>query len=323
MPFDHELKIERAAKHLKDATAEIRLWLSGDRYNVRYEFDLNAHWTEAIPPGPIPGGGSYYLAGSVFIPGQGPGTPPLGVDFGQGVVVAYARAENPPVETLSVIIGDALHNMRSGLDTLAYTLSRAYTNPLPQDIASSSEFPIFGDEDARGTSGVGNARFHQTKKDGSPAPGSGLHKIRGWDPAAQTLVERLQPYHEGANFRTHPLWMLHDLDRTNKHRLLHTTVAAFEGTLWDINEFANIRAIGPGVVQSLGGSLDTENVIGRIYGLHPVDPRTEMHVKIIPALDVAFSRQAPAAPGASVVGTLSSIQTYLTDTVIPTLAPFL
>ena len=73
MPFDHELKLERAAKHLKDVTAEIGLWLGGDRYSVRYEFDLNAHWAGPIPPGPISDGGSYYLAGSVFIPGQGPG----------------------------------------------------------------------------------------------------------------------------------------------------------------------------------------------------------------------------------------------------------
>ena len=109
----------------------------------------------------------------------------------------------------------------------------------------------------------------------------------------------------------------------NKHRLLHTSVAAFEGTLWDINEFANIRAIGPGVIQSLEGSLETENVIGRIYGLHPVNTKTEIYVKILPALDVAFSRQTPAVSGASVTKTLSSIQTYLTDTVIPTLTPFL
>ena len=79
-------------------------------------------------------------------------------------MVAHAQAEAPPVDTLSVIIGDALHNMRLALDALAYTLSCAYTNPLPQDMASSSEFPIFGDEDAHGTSGVGSARFHQTKK---------------------------------------------------------------------------------------------------------------------------------------------------------------
>jgi hypothetical protein len=107
----------------------------------------------------------------------------------------------------------------------------------------------------------------------------------------------LQPYQRGNGFRSDPLWIRHDLDRISKHRLLHTTVAGFDGAVWDIVVFTNVRAIGPGMMQSLAGTVETDTPIGRIYGINPVDPDAEMHVDIQPALDIVFSKQAPVAGG--------------------------
>jgi hypothetical protein len=327
MMLDHELKLRRAAKHLQDLDAEIKSWLNAGHYSVRYEFDLETTWDGPIPPvlhGVPPGGAAYYLAGGVFIPGQGPGTAPDGAEFGQSVVTAYASvAEQPSREPISVLIGDALHNMRSALDTLAYALATAFSQPLTHELASGSEFPIFGDEDRKGTTGVGSGLFHQRTRKGLPAPGSGLAKTQGWDPRAQTVVEGLQPYKRGNDFRSDPLWILHDLDRVSKHRLLHTGVASFAGTLWDLERFTNVRCLGPGLIQSFGGAVQTDTPIGRIIGIHPIDPSTEMHVGINPAMDVAFGDQAPVSVGQPVLATSNAIYMHIRDFVLPPLARFL
>lgn len=191
MAFDHELKLRRAFKHFRDLNHEIAGWLGEDHCSVRQEYD---------PDGTT--------------------------------LVVYATAEQPPNDEWGVLIGDCFHNLRSGLDALAHALASAHTVPLTDEIAYTSEFPIFGDEDRAGNSGVGCGAFHKTHikghRAGQPMPYSGLHKIRGWCPDAQTVVERLQPYH-GPDFREHPLWLMHDLDRVSKHRLLHTTIAASTG----------------------------------------------------------------------------------------------
>lgn len=324
MPFDHELKMARALKHLQDLGHEVSTWLNGDHHTVRYELDRDSNWSGPIPPGPAPGNTArYFLAGSVFIPGQGPGTPPPGVQFGEGVLTAYATAEQPPGDPIGLLIGDALRNMRSALDNLAFALSSSYTNPLSDEFANSSEFPIFGDEDRQGNSGVGEAKFTAVDRRGDPARGSGLAKIRGWPPDAKTIVEGLQPYKRGQDFRSDPLWVLHELDRLDKHRLLHTTVAASRGTLWDIGEFRNIRCIGPGFIESMDATVETDTPISRIVGIHPIDPDTEMHVEIKPALAVAFSPGTSVAASQPVIDSLAAVYNYVVATVMTPLARFL
>jgi hypothetical protein len=318
-PFDHELKLRRALKHMKDLNGEVGAWLNGNHHSVRYEFDLNA----LGPPVLGPEGGNYMLGGPVFIPGQGPGTAPEGVQWGRGLMTALATAEKPPADPFSLLIGDSLHNLRSALDALAYALASAFTKPLPKEITNSSEFPVFGDEDGKGTSGVGFALFNQKTKKGAPAPGSGAFKIRGCDPAVQTIIEGLQPYKRGDAFRTHPLWKLHELDRISKHRLLHTTVAAFYGTTWETRRFTNVRCIGPGMIVSLSGAIETDTPISRIYGIHPIDPDAEMHVEIQPAIDVAFAPGTPDVENEPVLKTLASLYDYIVTDVLPPLSGYL
>lgn len=328
MTLDHELKLGRAFKHLMDLQTEGDRWVGGDHHTIRYEYDPDARWDGPVPPGnPNPDTMStYYLASGVFIPGQGPGTIPNGVGFGWGKMEALVTAEQPPNDNLSVLIGDFLHNLRSCLDNLAYTLAASHTSPLPDDLAHSSEFPIFGDEDRAGNTGVGSAMFHQLRKNGDPAPGSGLHKIRGWHPDAQTAVEGLQPYHRGNAYGEDLLWLLHDLDRIDKHRLLHTTVASSFGTLMEPGTSRNIRCIGPGFMRVFGGAVDTDTPIALIYGIHPIDPSTEVHVEIRPALDIGLEPQTPVASVATrtpLVRLLTDIYTHIGGTVIPSLTPFL
>ena len=310
-PFDHDLKLLRAMQHLQDFDTKARTWLGEEHYTLRYEYDPDARFGGASRP--FRNQGFYMLGGSVFIPGQGPQTAPPSIEFGQGSMTAYATAEQPPPDPLSLLIGDTLHNMRSALDTLAFALALAHTNPLPQVLIEKSEFPIFGDEDKKGTPGMGANMFRD----------NGRVKIAGWHPDAQTAVELLQPYKAGNAFRRHPLWVLHELDRVNKHRLLHSTVATFAGTLWDIPQFRNIRCIGPGFTESLDGSIGTDTPISRICGIHPIDANAEMHVEIHPALQIAFAQGTPCVEQEAVVPTLLAIHTHIATEILPNLTGFL
>lgn len=322
--FNHELKLARAFKHLMVLDAEVKTWVGGDHHSIRYEYDRNAKWDGPVPPrNSDPTTGTYYLAGSVLIPNQGPETAPDGVEFGQGCMTALVTAEQPPNDTLGVLIGDVLHNLRSALDNFAYALAAAYTKPMTREIVHSSEFPIFGDKDRSGNTGRGAHRFHELLPNRAPTRRSGLTKISGWHPDAQTEVERLQPYHRKNAFREDPLWLLHELDRIDKHRLLHTTVAGFLGTIWDINNFRNVRCIGPGLIQSFSGTIETDTPISRIYGVRPLVLNADVHMEIRPALDVVLSPQNPTGGGAPLVSLLTKIYIHVTEVVVPTLVPYL
>jgi hypothetical protein len=112
----------------------------------------------------------------------------------------------PPDEVWGPIIGDAVHNLRSALDHLAWALA------LPEARATTPrriEFPIFLDDPTENP----EIRGAFTKK---------LHCLR---PEAQTVVDGAQPYKTGDSH--HPLWLLQALWNTDKHRTLHTTGFAY------------------------------------------------------------------------------------------------
>ena len=240
--LDHELKFSRALKHLQDLDGEIRRWLDGHHYTVRYEFDLQARFGGLNKPDPASRFSMF--SGTVSFDGKSIPTPP-GVEFGHGLLTAFATAEQPPRDPISLcLIGDTLHNLRSGLDNLAHALALAGPGPLSKEFPGSSEFPIFGDENRKGVAGSGPGLFQN----------NGLFKIQGWHPDAKAAVELLQPYHRGNDYRSDPLWTLHELDNISKHRLLHPAVAAFESTRWRPSGFTNVL-VGPGIMEFPRGAI--------------------------------------------------------------------
>jgi hypothetical protein len=97
-------------------------------------------------------------------------------------------------DRLRLMLGDAIHNLRSTLDHLACALvSRAD----PANDCSYTSFPIFDTPES----------YEATAR--SKVPGLGKH--------AYETFERIQPYRDGAG---HNLWKLHKLDIVDKHRLL-------------------------------------------------------------------------------------------------------
>jgi len=109
--------------------------------------------------------------------------------------------KSPPIEW-AILIGEVAHSLRSALDHMTWQLALSQTST-PYD---KTEFPIFTD----------SALYN---RDGS-------RSIRNLSVAQRAFVESLQPYHAGNGAKAHPLWLLHELDNTDKHRLLLVTNAA-------------------------------------------------------------------------------------------------
>lgn len=108
-----------------------------------------------------------------------------------------------PATRWGVLVGDALHNLRSALDNAVDELTVEQSG----SSLARTGFPIFSDE----------RRFKMTDGSG-PTRGSGGELLRGVKPELAGLFERLQPYHSKSP-QTDPLWFLHELSNVDKHHV--------------------------------------------------------------------------------------------------------
>jgi len=126
-------------------------------------------------------------------------------------VTLYIAEIHPIPSELPLIIGDAIHNLRSALDHLVWQLIEAAGGTPNRD----TYFPIC-----------------QSPQQYASAIGKG--EIKTVSSGAEKLIREMQPYIAGDN----PLWYLHQLDIADKHRLL-LTVTTRVGAWWaDIGEMA-------------------------------------------------------------------------------------
>lgn len=111
-----------------------------------------------------------------------------------------------------VWIGECVHDMRSALDHLAYSLNVAGSRRNPPPNEGSSQFPIFSRQ----------AKFREMARRRADKSMLGFFP-RG----ARTLAERHQPYHRGEyhDFDTDPQWLevLAELSNIDKHRRFPVT----------------------------------------------------------------------------------------------------
>jgi hypothetical protein len=117
--------------------------------------------------------------------------------------------EPPPAVEWGVLTGEIVHNLRSGLDHLAYALCLAHAPSKPPP--RYTEFPIFWDED----------RFDDVK------PGGGRYKIRGMSWEVQSAVRDLQPFNTGRLPKAQSLWLLQEMSNIDKHRHVHLAVLGY------------------------------------------------------------------------------------------------
>jgi hypothetical protein len=106
------------------------------------------------------------------------------------------RSQTP--DSLSLMVGDAIHNLRSALDHLAWQLVEV-NGHTP---SKGTYFPI------------SETLTKYTSQKGA--------KIQGMSTGAKNLIDAIKPY-QGGNDN---LWKLNELDNFDKHRLLFVTAFA-------------------------------------------------------------------------------------------------
>lgn len=178
--------------------------------------------------------------------------------------------ETPPPE-IALGIGDTIHNLRATLDHLAWFLALQKSPTPPR----KTEFPIFWRE----------ADYLRD----SPA------KLRGIPTPAHTIIESVQPYHRGheAAAKRDPLWIIHQLDIDDKHRLpTLVAMAAGGGGTW----------VPPrGVVEINPNPLDEGAVIMKVVFPEGIDLQVDVEPDL--TFQIAFGKES-AASGGHVMATL-------------------
>ncbi len=102
----------------------------------------------------------------------------------------------PPLR-FSVTAGEIIHQLRSSLDHLVWQLV-LQNGKIP---TQEHQFPICSTLD----------KYENSRKRG---------RTKGVSASAAALIQGCQPYHKGKDFERHPLWVLREMDDTDKHRLL-------------------------------------------------------------------------------------------------------
>lgn len=222
------------------------------------------------------------------------------------------RPEVIPPDPFAVIIGDVVHNLRSTLDILAFELLRRryHPNRPPDDLAQSSQFPIVGNENSKGMPRSGADLWTS----------AGVQKqIAGIDPLVQASIHALQPYHRGNDYKSHKLWMLHNLSNIDKHRLLLVATLALSHTLIMPNRIVN-AVLQPGTIHVHAGFIEGETVIVR-YSARPADPNKEMDVDFDFFLHVVF-KCGSVVDRKSVFTTLTEIRDFVANDVVKPLSKY-
>ncbi len=192
-----------------------------------------------------------------------------------GAHTIYAELVAPPWPMLSVIVGDVLHNLRSGLDHLAWELVlRAGGKP-----GRHTKFPICDTED-RWLAEV----VHKRRSNDRKSPLEGIEP----EGAIWRFVEAVQPY-KGAVY-AEAMTALRVLSNADKHRQL-----LISGIFPDPDDFAALLKWDTGAVLReqrifLGPNRPMKDGDKVAYlNFDPAKPYPNLRVEGELAFDVAFS----------------------------------
>ena len=141
------------------------------------------------------------------------------IDPETGHTVCKARIKGQPPVEIGLVVGDAVHNLRSALDHAVYALAERHLGPLPIEAQERLAFPIVGNQNSKGQPADGSVIFQELL--------TGRRRLVELLPDnVLRYIESIQPYRwEGEGFRHHWLWFVHDLDRIDKHRRIHVASA--------------------------------------------------------------------------------------------------
>ena len=222
-----------------------------------------------------------------------------------------AHIPDPLPDDWSPLIGDAVHNLRSALDHIALALNaKGYADAnngafLPVRAETAFEFPIIGDENADGKLGEGAAMFHK----------AATRRLREAPAGAVAAIDLAQPYKRGKDFRDHPLWLVFDLDRVDKHRKLVAAGAATPASSHQM-QFHGLL-----IEATLGWSGPVHDQLDLAHWIQPIGtPEPDHQVRFVRG--VAFDEGMPGF-GMPVVKTLRRLRDYLRADLLPALERFL
>jgi len=186
-----------------------------------------------------------------------------------GRVVLRTKTEKPIPPELSLIIGDAVHNLRSALDLTLFGMAHDKT-PKPHLI----QFPFPRKEDGlEGAINQGQVKFAGEK--------------------VAEAVRRINPTPKG----NPNLSGLHALDTRDKHRLLifsrHVANIPVEDVSKMLQKFMSIRFVGEDAVFRWTGPEDGEIfTVGTKFVTRDL-PDSERETELQPAFGICFGKSIP------------------------------
>ncbi|CAN5513249.1 hypothetical protein BH24ACT22_BH24ACT22_14000 [soil metagenome] len=212
------------------------------------------------------------------------------------------RVRQPPPLRLSILMGDCLHNIRSGLDYLAWQLVLA-EGGTP---TIKTSFPIFKDE----------GKFREFKG-GRKAP-TGV--VGGISEEAAAHIETLQPYNrtEGPP-EGHALWVLHTLNNIDKHRHLNLTTLGTTNTQTTLTDAAGHPIFAIQLLDQPAGAGPVED--GAEIAAFPILDDHEKKVQMQGAAFVALE-EAQALAHSPISSVAEASLEFVRDTVIPAFEPY-
>lgn len=229
-------------------------------------------------------------------------------DGSEHIFRAKVRKEPPPF--LSVIIGDALQNMRASLEHLAWGLAFRDKGSTPSRFTGFPIYRTYADF------------FEVSKKSGTYSYRSGAHKISEiTDVRVQTTIQELQPY-KRRNPDEDWLFILNELARIDRHQSLGVVGAVNPSVTygWRKSGTRGPFVMEPSVIRRtevwLLKPFEHDAVLG---DFRFNEPKMEVDFKSPP--HITFRDEGPAK-SRHVLGTLTSIRRHIERVVVPKLERF-
>jgi hypothetical protein len=229
-----------------------------------------------------------------------------------GEYVLKAKVTEPPGDDWPLLVGDAVHNLRSALDHIAYTFAmdgyqaQHSGGNIPANHQRRILFPIVA------VSNDPKRTVDQFYEDGIKS------QLRYVPAGAVAAIGALQPYKRSpADPTSDPLWIVHELDVIDKHRKLHTTAVA--------SPLQGLQIGGGSVriedLKLTGGPVEGEREVIRLkFGpLSPAPVHMQRHI----ARFVALSEGPAVAMRTEVITLLWGLRDDIVTTVVPALTSFL
>jgi len=258
----HRLKLQRAFEHLQALQAAVHLWAETEPCVVSYECNVQTR-THTL-------------------------------------VLRTVRQPTDPI--FAWLIGDTVHNMRQGLDHLAYQLAIRVCGTDPPKNAASAMWPI-----------------RPLAKLAGAIPND-IGPKKHMPPGMYAAVEGFQT---DAGSDGALLGVLHGLDNWDKHRF--PPLVAGLGETIDLQGLdASGGVIIPGVLHAMQVTSEGMIRLGAYEdGKLIVQAGSEMNVNVRPTASIAFAKTYDIAPGELVLPLLEAISDTIVDRVFPTMEKFL